>query len=202
MSEQEGATNLRWHQHLIARQQREQLLGQRGAIVWLTGLSGAGKSTIASAAEHLLHQQGVHTYLLDGDNIRHGLCRDLSFSDDDRRQNIRRVGEVAALFLDAGLVVLTAFISPHSEEREQIRERVPPGRFFEVYIDTPLSVCEQRDPKQLYQRARQGEITQFTGIDSGYQPPLQPELRLNGEQTLADSAGQIVQLLRSNEIIR
>lgn len=193
--------DLYWHQHVIRREQRERLNHHQGAIVWLTGLSGAGKSTIAGATESFLHQQGILTYLLDGDNLRHGLCRDLTFSDADRKENIRRAGEVASLLLDAGLVVLTAFISPHRHERDQIRQRIPEGRFIEVFIDTPLQVCEQRDPKQLYQRARQGGISHFTGIDSGYQPPRQPELNIDGTQAITHSVAQIVDLLRQRKII-
>ncbi len=145
--------NVVWHAHPVTAAQREQLHGHRGAVLWFTGLSGSGKSTVAGALEEALHQLGVSTYLLDGDNVRHGLCSDLGFSNDDRKENIRRVGEVAKLMVDAGLVVLTAFISPHRAERQMVREQLGAGRFIEVFVDTPLEVCEARDPKGLYKKA-------------------------------------------------
>lgn len=194
--------NVIWHHHTLIREDREALHGHKGVVVWFTGLSGSGKSTVAGALEVALHQLGVSTWLLDGDNVRHGLCRDLGFSDEDRRENIRRVGEVAALMVDAGLVVLTAFISPHRAERQAVRERVGEGRFIEVFVDTPLATCEARDPKGLYKKARAGELRQFTGIDSVYEAPLQPEIRLDGEQLVTNLVDQLLDLLRHDDIIR
>lgn len=173
--------NVVWHPHPVTHQDREALHKHQGAVLWFTGLSGSGKSTLAGALEQALHQRGVSTYLLDGDNVRHGLCHDLGFGDDDRRENIRRVGEVARLMVDAGLIVLTAFISPHRAERQLVRDMLPAGRFIEVFVDTPLAVCEARDPKGLYQKARAGELRNFTGIDAGYEAPQQPDLHLDGE---------------------
>ena len=144
--------NVVWHPHAVTRADREARNGHRGAVLWFTGLSGSGKSTVAGALEQALHGLGVSTYLLDGDNVRHGLCRDLGFSDEDRRENIRRVGEVAKLMVDAGLVVLTAFISPHRAERQMVREMLGDDRFIEVFVDTPLAICEARDPKGLYKK--------------------------------------------------
>ncbi|WP_038179085.1 adenylyl-sulfate kinase [Vibrio rhizosphaerae] len=167
-----------WHQHPIDKAFRATLKKQKPAVLWFTGLSGAGKSTVAGALEHRLAQLGYHTYLLDGDNVRHGLCRDLGFSAQDRRENIRRIGELAKLMADAGLIVLTAFISPHRTERQMVRELLPEGEFLEVFVNTTLEVCEQRDPKGLYKKARAGEIVNFTGIDAEYEVPLQPEIDL------------------------
>ncbi|QMV13177.1 adenylyl-sulfate kinase [Vibrio spartinae] len=167
-----------WHQHPIDKTFRATLKKQKPAVLWFTGLSGAGKSTVAGALENRLAQLGYHTYLLDGDNVRHGLCRDLGFSAQDRRENIRRIGELAKLMADAGLIVLTAFISPHRTEREMVRELLPEGEFLEVFVNTTLDVCELRDPKGLYKKARAGEITNFTGIDAEYEVPLQPEIDL------------------------
>lgn len=162
----------------ITRADRERLGGHRGRVVWLTGLSGAGKSTIANALEHELHAHGKRTYLLDGDNIRQGLNRDLGFSDSDRAENIRRIAQVARLFVDAGVIVVVAFISPFRAERDAARALFAPGDFLEVFVDVPLAVAEQRDPKGLYRKARAGALPQFTGIDSPYEAPLAPELVL------------------------
>jgi adenylylsulfate kinase len=175
--------NVVWHQHAIDKAFRATLKNQKPTVLWFTGLSGAGKSTVAGALENRLAQLGYHTYLLDGDNVRHGLCSDLGFSAQDRRENIRRIGELAKLMADAGLIVLTAFISPHRAERQMVRELLPEGEFLEVFVNTTLEVCEQRDPKGLYKKARAGEIANFTGIDSEYEVPLQPEIDLPaGEQ--------------------
>lgn len=193
--------NVVWHAHAVTRADRETQHGHKGAVLWFTGLSGSGKSTVAGALEQALLPLGVSSYLLDGDNVRHGLCSDLGFSDADRKENIRRVGEVANLMVDAGLIVLTAFISPHREERQMVRERVGPDRFIEVFVDTPLAVCEARDPKGLYQKARAGELKNFTGIDSVYEAPLQPEIRLDGEQLVTILTAQVLDLLRKNDII-
>ncbi|WP_404462926.1 adenylyl-sulfate kinase [Providencia rettgeri] len=194
--------NIVWHQHVVTRPLRESNNGHKGAVLWFTGLSGSGKSTLAGAIEHQLASIGVKTYLLDGDNIRHGLCRDLGFSEADRQENIRRVGEVAKLMVDAGLVVATAFISPFQSDRQSVRELFESNQFFELYVDTPVYVCEQRDPKGLYQQAREGKIKQFTGIDSPYETPLSPELRLDGQQPISDSLSHIIALLLRNNIIQ
>ncbi|MGI9184539.1 MAG: adenylyl-sulfate kinase [Solirubrobacteraceae bacterium] len=172
------AQNLRWQSVSVDGASRAARLGQTPCVLWLTGLSGAGKSTIANQVETDLQARGRHTYLLDGDNVRHGLNRDLGFTDADRVENIRRVGEVAKLMVDAGLIVIVSFISPFRSEREMARSLFKPGRFFEVYVDTPLEVAEQRDPKGLYRKARRGELRNFTGIDSAYEPPETPDLQL------------------------
>jgi adenylylsulfate kinase len=172
------AGNLTWHAGELTAADREAALGQRGGVVWLTGLSGSGKSTVARRVERLLVERGFAAYVLDGDNLRLGLNRDLGFSAADRTENIRRVGCVAALFADAGVVCLTAFISPFRADRDTARAATARDRFLEVYVDTPLSVCEARDPKGLYRRARAGEISDFTGISSPYEPPTSPELTL------------------------
>jgi len=191
--------NVIWHSHAVTRAEREQQHGHQGAVLWFTGLSGSGKSTVAGALEQALHQLGASTYLLDGDNVRHGLCRDLGFSDEDRKENIRRVGEVAKLMVDAGLVVLTAFISPHRAERQMVRDMLGEGRFIEVFVDTPLAICEARDPKGLYKKARAGELRNFTGIDAVYEAPEQAELHLDGAQPVPVLVSQIVTLLRQQQ---
>ncbi|QLK62551.1 adenylyl-sulfate kinase [Enterobacteriaceae bacterium Kacie_13] len=193
--------NVVWHPHAITRADREKKHGHRGAVLWFTGLSGSGKSTVAGALEQALYALGVSTYLLDGDNVRHGLCRDLGFTDDDRRENIRRVGEVAKLMVDAGQVVLTAFISPHRAERDMVRELLEDGQFIEVFVDTPLAVCEARDPKGLYKKARAGELKNFTGIDSEYQPPETPDVHLEGEQLVTHLVPQLLDEMRRRGII-
>jgi bifunctional enzyme CysN/CysC len=176
----------------ITRQDREALNGHRGALVWLTGLSGAGKSTIAQALERQLSAAGVHTYLLDGDDLRKGLNGDLGFTPEARVENIRRAGEVGRLMVDAGLVVLAAFISPYRADRQMVRERFAVGDFIEVFVDTPLAVCEQRDPKGLYERARRGEIPNFTGISAPYEAPATPELKIDTTSCTPDGAAAIV----------
>ncbi|WP_219951788.1 adenylyl-sulfate kinase [Dickeya zeae] len=193
--------NVVWHDHAVAREDRERQHGHRGVVVWFTGLSGSGKSTLAGALEQSLFARGVSTYLLDGDNVRHGLCRDLGFSDDNRRENIRRVGEVARLMVDAGLVVLTAFISPHRAERQMVRELLDQGQFLEVFVDTPLAICEARDPKGLYKKARAGELRNFTGIDAIYEAPEQPELHLDGQQLVTNLVDELLDMLHGRAII-
>ena len=173
------AENIVWHDHKITRAERSVNKNQKPCLLWFTGLSGSGKSTIANALDVALHTRGYHTFLLDGDNVRHGLCKDLGFSDDDREENIRRVGEVCKLFADAGLIVMSAFISPFTSDRRLVRKLFPAGEFIEVYMDTPLATCEERDPKGLCQKARSGEIRHFTGIDSPYEVPAHPEIRLD-----------------------
>jgi len=174
-----GSENIVWQGHRIDKAARSRRNGQKPCVLWFTGLSGAGKSTIADALECRLHQMGFLSYLLDGDNVRHGLCRDLGFSDADRVENIRRIAEVARLFVDGGVMVLTAFISPFRSDRAAARALLEPGEFVEIFVDTPLAECERRDPKGLYRRARAGEIHHFTGIDSPYEPPLHPEIHLD-----------------------
>lgn len=180
-------SNIVWHQHAITHSERAEQKGHRGAILWFTGLSGAGKSTLAGALEAELYRRGLHSYLLDGDNVRHGLCKDLGFSLEDRRENIRRVGEVAKLMLDAGLLVLSAFVSPQRAERDLVRSLVGEGEFIEVHVATPLDVCESRDPKGLYQKARAGEIKDFTGISSPYEAPVSAELVIDTSEGDLDS---------------
>jgi bifunctional enzyme CysN/CysC len=190
------ADNVHWQQVTVDARARAALNGHGSAVVWLTGLSGAGKSTIANAVEQMLHARGVHTYLLDGDNVRHGLCRDLGFTDPDRVENIRRVGEVSKLMADAGLVVLAAFISPFRAERQMVRDLVGGDRFCEVYIDTPLEVAKARDPKGLYAKAQRGEIQHFTGVDSAYEEPLHADIRIDTTTTdPGSSSAQIVRYL-------
>ena len=185
--------NIVRHEGVISRQDREQLLGQRGCVAWFTGLSGSGKSTVARATEELLTKTGRLVYVLDGDNVRHGLCSDLGFSDKDRTENIRRIGHVAAILADAGAIVLTAFISP---DRAHVREVVGAGNFLEVFVDAPIEICESRDPKGLYKKARAGEIPDFTGIHSAYEAPEDPSLRLaTGQLSLAECASSVQQLL-------
>lgn len=194
--------NIVWHQHSIDKQFRANLKQQKPAVLWFTGLSGAGKSTVAGALENKLAEQGYHTYLLDGDNVRHGLCSDLGFSEQDRRENIRRIGELSKLMADAGLIVLSAFISPHRSERQLVRDLLPEGEFIEVFVNTSLEVCEQRDPKGLYKKARAGEIPNFTGIDSEYEAPLQPEIDLlAGEKSIDALVDDCLQALRERSII-
>ena len=170
--------NIVWHNHQVSDDDRARQKGQKPALLWFTGLSGSGKSTIANAVEMRLFEMGCHSFLLDGDNVRHGLCKDLTFSDVDRVENVRRVGEVAKLMVDSGLFVLSAFISPFRAERALVGALLDPGKFIEIYVDTPLAICEQRDPKKLYQKARQGLIANFTGIDSAYEAPLRPDVHL------------------------
>ena len=191
------APHLVWHAHKVTRQERATQKRQKPCIVWLTGLSGSGKSTLANALEGELHASGHHSYLLDGDNIRMGLNKGLGFSDADRVENIRRIGEVAKLFVDAGLIAVTAFISPFRADRDMVRALVGPDEFFEVYVKAPLEVCEQRDPKGMYKKARAGVIKQFTGIDSPYEEPLKPELVIDtAAQDLEHSTRQLLDALR------
>ena len=170
--------NLHWHAGAVVRAERERLLGQCGCVLWFTGLSGSGKSTVARALEQRLVAAGRLAYVLDGDNLRHGLNASLGFSPADREENIRRVGEVAALFGDAGVIALVSFISPYARDRDLARAKVPAGRFLEVYVNTPLAVCEARDPKGLYRRARAGELPEFTGVSAPYEAPALPEVEL------------------------
>lgn len=170
------SANVVWHQATVTRARREAQNGHRGAIIWLTGLSGSGKSTLAHAVEECLHQRGCRSFVLDGDNVRHGLCGDLGFSAKDRQENIRRIGEMAKLFMEAGTIVLTAFISPYRADRRRVREMVSDADFIEIYCDAPIDVCEARDVKGMYKKARAGQIAEFTGISSPYEAPDQPEI--------------------------
>ena len=196
-------TNVTWHEHEVTRNNRESLNGHKGCVIWFTGLSGSGKSTIANALDHKLHQSGMHSVVLDGDNVRHSLNAGssmlleahgkefaqrfgLGFSAIDREENIRRIGSVAQLFSQAGIIGLTAFISPYRIDRDRIRNNLLPGEFIEIFVDTPLEVCESRDPKGLYKKARAGEIKGFTGIDDPYEPPVSPELVLSAAEKTPD----------------
>lgn len=196
------STNVVWHKATVTRVRRELQNGHRGAIVWFTGLSGSGKSTLAHAVEEILHQLGCRTFVLDGDNVRHGLCGDLGFSEAGRIENIRRVGEMAKLFMEAGVVVLTAFISPYRADRDRVRNMVREGDFIEVYCDAPLQVCESRDIKGMYKNARAGLIGEFTGISSPYDVPDNPELVVNtGAAQLDACVLQVIGELRQRNIV-
>jgi bifunctional enzyme CysN/CysC len=186
------ATNVHWQALDVSKAVRAGMKGQKPAMLWFTGLSGSGKSTIANLVEKALAAEGRHTYLLDGDNVRHGLNRDLGFTDADRVENIRRVGEAAKLFLDAGLIVLVSFISPFRSERRMARELVGPGEFIEIFVDTPLEVCMRRDPKGLYEKARAGTIKNFTGIDSPYEQPEMAELTIQTVDAPAEEQAQAI----------
>jgi adenylyl-sulfate kinase len=191
-----------WHEHRVNKPQRARQKSQRPAVLWFTGLSGAGKSSMANALEQALFQRGYHSYLLDGDNVRHGLNRDLGFSDEDRVENIRRIGEVAKLMADAGLVVLTAFISPFQADRQLVRSLMPEGEFVEIYVKASLEACEARDPKGLYKRARAGEIKHFTGIDSPYEPPQHPEMVIDTEAlSIEQGVDALIQYLKRSNIL-
>ena len=195
-------SNIKWHDHQIQREQRAEQKQQKPCLLWFTGLSGAGKSTLANALDERLWQMNHHTYLLDGDNVRHGLNRDLGFGDADRIENIRRIGEVSRLMVDAGLIVLSAFISPFRADRQMVRTLFPVGEFIEVFVSTPLSVCEQRDPKGLYKKARAGEIKNFTGIDSSYEIPESPEVTIDaGSQSVQAGIDQLVDFLSQRKYV-
>jgi len=195
--------NIVWHDAAVTRADREEMNGHKSAIIWFTGLSGSGKSTLAHAVEEALHKIQARTYVLDGDNIRHGLCQDLSFSDVDRVENVRRIGEVAKLFTDAGMMVLTAFISPFRSDRQAVRDLVNDNDFIEVYCKCSLDVCEERDPKGLYKKARAGSIADFTGISSPYEEPLSPEVAVETDkQDLDESVEQVLNVLRERGIIQ
>jgi len=197
------ASNVQWQALDVNKAARATMKGQKPCVLWFTGLSGAGKSTIANLVEKQLHALGRHTYLLDGDNVRHGLNRDLGFTDADRVENIRRVAEVARLMVDAGLIVMVSFISPFRAERRMARGLFDAGEFYEVHVDTPLAVAEQRDPKGLYRKARRGELKNFTGIDSPYEPPENPEIYIDTTRAPAEeSATAIVDELRKAGFLR
>jgi len=196
------SSNVVWHQAAVTRGDREQANGHKSAVLWFTGLSGSGKSTLAHAVEERLHALGAKTFVVDGDNVRHGLCGDLTFSDEDRIENIRRVGEVAKLFVESGMIVLTAFISPFRSDRAKVRSLLADGDFVEVYCATPIEVCESRDVKGLYAKARAGDIPAFTGISSPYEEPEHPEIiAKTGSLPLQACVDQVVQYLYDNGIV-
>jgi adenylylsulfate kinase len=199
----ETTTNIHWQQTVVSRQEREKQNEHRSCIIWLTGLSGAGKSTLAQALDQYLFQHGMQSFVLDGDNVRHGLCGDLGFSNNDRVENIRRVGEVAKLFLDAGVIVITAFISPFRQDRARVRALVSDQDFIEVYCRCPLDVCEKRDVKGLYKKARSGAIANFTGLTSPYEEPETPEIVVNtSEQPIEECVGVIIDYLLRGRYIK
>lgn len=196
------ATNITWHDGDITKLDRERFIQQKGVVIWFTGLSSSGKSTIARAVEERLFERGHLSYVLDGDNIRHGLNKNLGFSPEDREENIRRIGEVAKLFADAGLITMTAFISPYRKDRDRNRELLEGGEFIEIFVKVSLDVAEKRDPKGLYKKARTGEIKEFTGISAPYEEPLNPELTLDTDKlTLVQCQDTVIRYLEENEII-
>ena len=200
---EQKATNITWQAGRISMEDRQELTGHKGAVLWFTGLSGSGKSTLSIVLEEILFKRGCHTYILDGDNIRHGLNKDLGFSPEDRHENIRRIGEVAHLLADAGLISITAFISPYISDRCLARKMNLKGIFVEIYCNCPLDVCEQRDPRGLYRKARAGEIKEFTGIDAPYEPPEEPEVIVQTDkETVEESADAVIGYLKTNGIIR
>lgn len=195
--------NIVWHDSEITKIQRQKKNGHKGAVIWFTGLSGSGKSTISVALENALFERGIRAYRLDGDNIRHGLNRNLGFSAEDRTENIRRIGEVSKLMLDAGLFTLTAFISPYKEDRDQVRELVAADEFIEVYVKASVETCESRDPKGLYKKARSGEIKNFTGIDAPYEEPDKPEIILDtNTSSVEESVAQILEYLEAGNYFK
>jgi adenylyl-sulfate kinase len=196
------ADNLTWHVGEVDKAARARAHGHRGAVLWLTGLSGSGKSTIGHRVERMLIERGAFAYVLDGDNIRHGLNSDLGFSQEDRAENIRRIGEVSRLFADSGALVVSAFISPYRKDRDRIRRLMGEGEFIEVFVDTPLELCEARDPKGLYKKARAGEISNFTGLDAPYEAPESPEVHLRtAELSVDEAAAQVVRYLEQHNIL-
>ncbi len=198
----EKSTNIVWHQATVNRKRREEKNQHKSAVLWFTGLSGSGKSTLAHAVEEQLYQLSLNTFVLDGDNVRHGLNKDLNFSDQDRKENIRRISEAAKLMLEAGIITLTAFISPFREERTMARSLMPHGDFLEIHCYCPLEVCETRDVKGLYKKARNGDIKDFTGISSPYEAPANPELRIDTNAlTLEESVQKVIGLLRERHIL-
>ncbi|MED4225162.1 adenylyl-sulfate kinase [Neobacillus cucumis] len=194
--------NITWHHTTVTKKDRILLNGHKSCVLWFTGLSGSGKSTLANAVDHMLFQESYRSFVLDGDNIRHGLNSDLSFLPKDRKENIRRIGEVAKLFVDSGQIVSTAFISPFLEDRELVRKMFAPGEFIEVYVNCPIHVCEDRDPKGLYKKARKGEILEFTGISSPYEPPHHPEIIIDtNRMTIEQSMEKVMVYLKDKKIL-
>ena len=202
MGSNKKSANVVWHHATITKEHRHRLNGHKSAVLCFTGLSGSGKSTLAHAIEERLHKMECRTFVLDGDNVRHGLCSDLGFSAEDRKENIRRIGEVAKLITEAGVIVATAFISPFKADRNVVRNLLPHGDFLEIFCDCPLDVCETRDVKGLYKKARAGEIPEFTGISSPYEAPDNPELSVNtGTETLDECTNAVIELLKARNII-
>jgi adenylylsulfate kinase len=202
MTEQK-ATNVTWHAHAVSKEDHCKLKGHKGAVLWFTGLSACGKSTIANAVDHKLHKLGKHTFVLDGDNIRMGLNKNLGFSAEDRAENIRRIGEVAKLFASSGSIALTAFISPYRADRDKVREIMPAGEFIEIFVDASLETCEKRDPKGLYKKARAGEIKNFTGISDPYEAPTKPELVLDSNTKSIDQlADEVIAYLDKHGLLK
>ena len=200
---QTNSENIKWHNLTIDREKLEEMRGHKGMVIWFTGLSGSGKSTLANALNEKLHQDGLSTYILDGDNIRHGLCKDLGFSDKDREENIRRIGEVANLFMNAGIITITAFVSPFINDRNKVRKIIGSEDFVEVYCAASIEVCENRDTKGLYKRARLGEIKDFTGISSPYEVPENPEIIVDtGSLDLKNSVDVIIKYLQTKNLIK
>ncbi len=197
------ATNIKWHHGKITKVDRVKLLNQKGVTIWLTGLSGSGKSTIAVELEHALIENRHQAYILDGDNIRHGLNKNLGFSPEDRTENIRRIGEVAKLFTDASIITIAAFISPYREDRDAVRKLLNDGEFIEVYVECPLDVCEERDTKGLYKKARAGEVKDFTGISAPYEEPLNPELTIDSSKlTVEESTRAVLNYLEEKGYVK
>ena len=201
MKEQHSGSNVVWHHATVTRERRQKQNRHRSVIIWFTGLSGSGKSTLAHALEEQLHRMGCRTFVCDGDNVRHGLNSDLRFSPEDRKENIRRIGEVCKLFIEAGVIALTAFISPFREDRERVRNLVPHGDFIEVYCNCSLEVCESRDVKGMYAKARRGEIKEFTGISSPYEPPQDAELVIDTTRPIDECVEQLLECLRERGIV-
>ncbi len=194
--------NVVWHHATVTRERRQQLNGHRSFVLWFTGLSGSGKSTLAHAVEERLHQMNCRTFVFDGDNVRHGLCSDLGFGEEDRRENIRRIGEMTKLFVEAGVIAMTAFISPFRAERKMVRSLFEPGEFIEIYCDCSLETCEARDVKGLYAKARAGLIPNYTGISSPYEEPQSPEIRIRTDkETLEDSVDAVLNYLKDRRLI-
>ncbi|HEX6984386.1 MAG TPA: adenylyl-sulfate kinase [Planctomycetaceae bacterium] len=200
---QQIATNVTWHDHKVSKADRWKRSGHKGALLWFTGLSGSGKSTIANTVDHILHEMGKHTMVLDGDNIRMGLNKNLGFSPEDRSENIRRIGEVGKLFVEAGVITTTAFISPYRADRDMVRGLLAPGEFVEIYVKASVETCEKRDPKGLYKKARAGEIKEFTGVSAPYEEPTKPELVLDSDTKGIDElAQQVVDYLEKNGYLK
>ncbi len=197
-----SSSNTVWHNPNISRNKRYKQQGHKSCAVWFTGLSGSGKSTIAHSVEEELFTQGIRTYVLDGDNIRHGLNRDLSFTPEDRKENIRRIGEMTKLFVDSGIIILTAFISPYQKDRETVRHLFKKGEFIEIYVKCPLDLCEKRDPKGWYMKAKEGKISNYTGISAPYEVPIEPELVLDTEKkNIGDCVHEVINYLKESKII-
>ena len=202
LNQKNSGKNIKWHNLTIDRNKLEKMRGHKGMVIWFTGLSGSGKSTLANAVNEVLHLDGLSTYVLDGDNIRHGLCKDLGFSDEDREENIRRIGEVANLFMNAGIITITAFVSPFKSDRNKVRRIIGSKDFIEVYCSADIEVCESRDIKGLYKKARLGEIKEFTGISSPYETPINPEIVIDtGALNLNESVGKVINYLNEENLL-